>query len=104
MHCLLLEGVQLEGVLLGQRLSREGRALVAFWEVDLVDASCLIADGLDGDVLEAFSCILVLAVSVVFGEVERLLDVLPLRGQRLSSHRVGPLRGIEDVKGILFHC
>lgn len=105
MDCLLLEGVQFEGVLLGEWFSREGRAFVACGEVDFVDAAGLLAGGLDGDVFEPFGCVFVLAVGVFFGEVEGLVKVLALGGRGFGGGRVGPLWGVEDVEGVFFlHC
>ncbi len=69
-----------------------------------MDAAGIISHCLDSDVLEAFGSIFMLAVCVFFGEVEGLVDVLSLGGQRLGACWVWPLRGIEDVKWILFHC
>lgn len=105
MDCFLLEGVELEGVFLGQGFSCEGRAFVASGEVDFMDAAGLFTDGFDGDVFESVGCVFVFAVGVLFGEVEGLVEVLAFGGRRFGGGRVGPLWGFEDVEGVFFlHC
>ena len=83
------------------------RARIVGGVVDFVDAPLLLPQGFDGDVLESFGGVLVVAIGVLVGQAWLFLEeVLALGGEGLHCGRVGPLgRGVEDIKRVvLLHC
>ena len=106
--CLLLEGVQLERVLLGFGVSAEDFPLVSLGEIDLVNAALLRPRGLDLYVFESLGEILVFAVGVFLWK-EGLLVVFEVDvfvGKGVVGGRMRAVDGLlENGKRVLLlHC